>query len=122
MNFFLAILTLIFVCFGCKKNEINSTATCFKGKYLGQGCWTVIQIVQPVDGRFVKSTWGTVDTMYKYAVGVKGLPDNYKNGKSFYFTISSIDSNLIHTANCTIPQYAIGISTFSDTQCTMSGN
>lgn len=118
----LAMLILIFVCFGCEKNNTDSSSICFKGKYLGEGCWTVIQIIEPIDARFTKSTWGTVDTTYKHAVGIRSLPDNYKSGKPFYFTISSIDSNLVHTANCSIPQYTIGINAFSDTQCTISGN
>ena len=46
MKNMLAILILIFVCYGCKKNVTDSSSTCFKGKYLGEGCWTVIPVAQ----------------------------------------------------------------------------
>ncbi len=110
-------LAICFLNFSCSKQENNLAKTCFKGRYVGEGCWSVIQIIEPLDARFNVSKWVDRDSIYEHSVGVGPLPDKYKNGAPFYFTISSIDSNQITTAYCSIPKYSIGLNFYSDSAC-----
>lgn len=114
---------LVLFCCSCSKKENNSNPSlCFKGKYVGQGCWPVIQILEPLDGRFKDSSWGTSTIIYNNTVGVGTLHDRYKDGAPFYFTISKVDSNIVHTANCSVPKYYIVIDTYSDNTCKILTN
>jgi len=122
MKSLVVITLLIFFSFSCSKTQNTIISTCFKGQFIGEGCWPVIQIIEPIDERFKDSRWGTSTTIYDYSVEVGTLPDKYKDGKPFYFTISKIDSNMVHTANCSTPQYFIVINTYSDSACKISNN
>lgn len=120
----LLLLTIVLISFisGCNKTQENIAPTCFKGKYIGNGCWPVIQILEPIDKKLKESRWETDTMQYDYAVGTGALPDKYKDSNPFYFTISGIDSNIVHTANCSIPKFTISINTFSDSACKISKN
>ncbi len=122
MKLLFVTILVIFFCCSCNKTQDDINLTCFKGKFIGEGCWPVIQIIEPIDERFKNSRWGTSTTIYDYSVGVGTLPDKYKDGNPFYFTISKIDSNMVHTANCSAPQYYIVINTYSDSACKISNN
>lgn len=117
LSFMFLAIAICFLNFGCSKQETDLKKTCFKGKYIGEGCWPVIQIIEPLDSKFKDSKWLYKDSIYEHAVGTGPLPDKYKDGKAFYFTINSIDSNQITTANCSIPKYSIGLNSYSDSAC-----
>jgi hypothetical protein len=76
--------------------------------------------LEPLFPGFKDSKWGNRDSIYEYSAGIGSLPDKYKNGNPFYFTVSNIDSNLVHTMNCSIPKYYVAINTYSDSGCTQS--
>lgn len=114
-------MVVFFVC-SCKKTDEDIASICFEGKFIGNGCWSVIQILSPLDERFKNSKWIGNTIQYNYAVGIGSLPEKYKNGKSFYFTISKIDSNFIYTTNCNIPKYTIDIKAYSDSACKIPNN
>ncbi len=117
MKILFVISILLGFCCSCSKSNDNLSKVCYKGKYVGEGCWPVIQIIKPLDDKFKNSTWGTSTVIYNNAVGVGLLPDKYKDGTPFYFTISKIDSNIVHTDNCTVPKYSIAINNYTDSLC-----
>lgn len=106
----------------CKKDHVLSNNSLqdivFQGKYLGEGCWSVIQVTAPSlknIGLNAKETqWAQPlssghDTIYQNAVGAGMIPDAYRSGNTFYFTVSKLDSNIIHTMDCIVPRYYLNI-------------
>ena len=122
MKLLFVTILVIFFCCSCNKTQDDINLTSFKSKFIVERCRPVIQIIEPIDERFKNSRWGTSTTIYDYSVGVGTLPDKYKDSNPFYFTISKIDSNIVHTANCSAPQYYIVINTYSDSACKISNN
>jgi hypothetical protein len=45
------------------------------------------------------------------------IPEKYKDGQPFYFTINRIDSNPVYLAYCTPTKYVAEINSFSDNPC-----
>jgi hypothetical protein len=43
------------------------------------------------------------------------VPERYKNGEPFYFTVKRIDSNKLYLTWCVPSKYFIEIESFSDT-------
>ncbi|HRP55733.1 hypothetical protein [Agriterribacter sp.] len=103
--------------FACNK---ESHKTVFKGKYMAKSCWPVIQILEPLDEKFKEPKWYDVisDSSYNYCVGVGEVPEKYRDGKPFYFTIKSITRDPPSLAYCIPTKYIIGIATYSDTSFT----
>lgn len=126
MKRFLILLTFsVLVVTSCKKDHsLRKKALekmTFQGKYLGEGCWSVIQIIKPsINSTGLDqsgSDWYPLssnhDTVYHDVVGAGLIPETYRNGDTFYFTVSKIDSNLIHVDNCDAPKYYFTIKTIS---------
>ena len=120
----------VFCSIACSKQHDEYIATdpvmtqCFKAKYVGDGCWPVIQ-VQNGKGFMLNSKWQSMDAgsrQYDSTVTVTSLPEQYKDGHTFYFTISKVDSNIVHVMNCNTPKYVLEISRFSDSSCTSANN
>lgn len=112
--FFLLVSVIAISLFACNK---ESRDIVFKGKYLANGCWPVIQILDPLDERFKEPEWQYLDSSYKYCTGTGLLADRYKNGQPFNFTIKSIreGGSIPVTTNCSYPKYIIDIEIISDT-------
>ena len=106
----------------CQKEVATPERICLKAKYVGEGCGTavqipIIQILDSINTQFEGAKW----MQYNHTAGCV-LPDKYKNGKSFYLTISKIDSNLVVPAICSAPKYWLVIDTFSDISCKSTSN
>jgi len=113
----LTMLLFSLIMFSCRKSQLNLQQTCFKGRYVGEGCWPVIQLLEPVEGSVPTTSYG----IYEHAVGTGLLPEKYKDGKPFYFTVHQIDSNKIYQTYCIPTKYLIDI-TPSDSACNLTGN
>lgn len=127
MKRFLILLTfLAFAITSCKRDHSLSKKDLekmtFQGKYLGEGCWSVIQVTKPSIReiglnpswtQWGKETNNRIDTLYNNAIGAGIIPKKFRNGALFYFTVSKLDSNIIHTADCAAPKYYFGIKTIS---------
>ncbi len=100
---------VFFIGFACNK---ESHKTVFKAKYIGLGCWDVIQILEPSDERFRETSWVFNDSTYVGAVSVGRLSDEYKTGMPFYLTIKSVVQDIPHTLHCSTPKYGIEIGSY----------
>jgi hypothetical protein len=112
--FFFVAAIVSFTTFGCSK---DNQKTVFKAKYIGRGCWDVIQILEPYDRRFSESSWmGNNDSTYTGAVSVGELSEEYRSGEPFYLTIKSVKlvKNIPHRDICSLPKYGIEIDSCSD--------
>ena len=118
MKTLLTFLLLSLLTLSCEKDQTNQRETCYKGRYIGEGCWPVIQLLEPFDGSIPRSQYG----VYEQAVSTESLPDKYKDGKPFYFTISKVDSNRIYLTYCIPTKYFITISNLSNSACILSEN
>lgn len=97
--------------FACSK---ESHKIVFKAKYIGKGCWDVIQILEPSDERFSESSWITKDSTYTGAVSVGELPEVYKSGQPFYLTIKTIVQDIPHPLHCSTPKYGMEVDSCSN--------
>jgi hypothetical protein len=113
----LIFLLLSVFMFSCKKSRVNTQQTCYKGRYVGEGCWPVIQLLEPLYESVPTAQYGS----YKHVVGTGVLPERYKNGTVFYFTIQQIDSNKIYLTYCAPTKYFVTITPF-DSACNADGN
>lgn len=118
MKFLWLLLLLPLLNISCQKDQPNDKQTCYMGRYVGEGCWPVVQVLKPLDGSIPTGLYGS----YEHSVGTGILPEKYKDGKPFYFTINQIDSNSIYLTYCIPTKYLIAISSFSDSACNASGN
>jgi hypothetical protein len=109
------LLSLLFL--SCEKSKTNAKQTCFKGRYVGTGCWPVIQLLEPLDGSLPTALYGFHDTLYEHTFGTGEIPEQYKDGRPFYFTVTDIDSNIIYQTYCTPTKYVVVIGSFSDSAC-----
>ena len=121
---------LIFCSFACSKQQADYLSTdlvmtrCFKAKFVGDGCWPVIQVLNGT-GFMLNSKWQAMaagSKQYDSTVTVTSLPDRFKDGHTFYFTVSKVDSDIVHVMNCNTPKYVLEISKFSDSSCTSPNN
>lgn len=103
------IATFIFV--SCKR-EVTAKQTCYKGRFVAEGCWSVIQVMEPLND-LPTSGYGE----YEHTFGTVGLPEQYKNGEPFYFHVNSVDSNKIYMTYCLPTKYVAEISNISDHPC-----
>ncbi len=109
----LSFLVFIFL-LSCEKPETKRNQTCCKGRYIETGCWPVIQLLDhPADVNIPTGRYGD----YEHAFGTGDIPEQYKDGRTFYFTVTSIDSNRIYMTYCLPTRYFIGIGAFSDSAC-----
>ena len=114
MKLLLTLSVLSILLFSCEKSETNAKPTCFKGRYVGKGCWSVVQLLEePSDMTIPTARYGE----YEHAFGTGDIPEQYKDGRSFYFTVTGIDSNIIYHTDCIPIKYVVGIGSFSDRGC-----
>ena len=99
--------------FSCRKVETNPKQTCYKGRFVAEGCWPVIQVLDPLSKSIPTVQYGA----YEHTIGTGSIPERYKNGQPFYFIISHIDSNKIYLTYCSPTKYLVEISNFSDSAC-----
>ena len=112
-------LILIPLLFGsCEKGVKTTKSTCFKGRYIAKGCWTVIQLLEPLDASLPTSPYG----QYENAFGSGDLPDKFKDGQPFYFTVNHVDSNMTVLDYCTPTKYSAAIDNLSATPCSQLEN
>lgn len=118
MKFLLILLFLSSFLFACTKSKSDIKQTCYKGRYIDSGCWSVVQLLEPLDERLPTAQYRT----YVHAFGTGAIPKQYKNGQPFYFTVIHIDSNVIHTDECIPTKYVVEIGSFSDSACSQASN
>ena len=116
MKILLFVLLLLFL-FSCTKADITTKQTCFKGRFIAEGCWTVVQLLEPIDESLPTAQYATQDEVYEHTFGTGSLPDKYKNGQPFYFTVNHIDSNIIYETYCLPTKYVASIDSISDVPC-----
>src|SRR4051812_1172129 len=97
------LLSLLFV--ACEKDKTSAMQSCYKGRFIGEGCWTVIQLLEPSNGSLPTSTYGN----YDHTFGTANVPEKYKNGQPFYFTVNKVDSNKIYLTYCLPTKYIFEI-------------
>ena len=127
-------LALVAICIFCavscakQQDEYIATdpviTTCFKGKFVGDGCWPVIQVLNG-KGFMLNSKWQAMTAgarQFDSTVTVTNLPEKYRDGNMFYFTVSRVDSNIVHVMNCNTPKYVLEIVRFSDSSCIYSND
>lgn len=125
-RFTVLLILLTFWVSSCKKdNSLRNKPLqdiVFQGKYLGEGCWSVIQVIKPslttieIDPsatQWIGALSSGHDTLYHNTVGAGVIPEMYRNGDTFYFTVSKIDSNLHYLTNCSPTKYVFTIKTIS---------
>ncbi len=128
MKRFSILLTFLFlVATSCKK-DTSVKGIVFKGKYIGKGCWPVIQVIKPslssIGLNAKKAIWPKKnfddDSLYHNAVGA-AIPDTFTNGKVFYFTVSKVESppDKITDANCLRTSYFFDIKNIAFTKNTI---
>jgi hypothetical protein len=117
MKYLTIVLLITFLIYGCQKEGRARHTTCYKGRYVGAGCWSVLQLLEPLDGSLPTAPYG----VYENTVGTGSLPERFKDGKPFYFTVSQVDSNKIYLTYCMPTKYFITLSTFSDSACAFAG-
>ncbi len=111
---FLVLLTVLPLLFlSCHKGKTNTKQTCYKGRFVAEGCWTVIQLLEPLHGGLPTSRYD----LYENAFGTGNVPKQYKDGQPFYFTVNRVDSNITYTLHCTPTKYIAEIDSFSNTSC-----
>ena len=108
-----AFAILTFILASCTKVEDVTTSNCLKGRFVTSGCWPVIELLEPMDGRLPTARYGTIE----HSFGIENLPEKYKNGVPFYFTVRRIDSNKKYLTYCVPTKYFIEIESYSDTPC-----
>ena len=59
---------------------------------------------------------GTPET-YDNAIGAGNLPDEFKDGKPFYFKVSQVNKHGIITAECSPTGYIVEFERISRTDC-----
>lgn len=114
MKTFYALLAVCLVLMACQK---DGRQTIFKGKYIGEGCESVIQFLEPVDERFKEVTFIFKDSIYTGCVFAAPVPEKYKTGEPFYFKMKRVTDNLAYPAICSTPSllYKIEIEIYTET-------
>lgn len=113
MKYLPVLVLLTFLVFACKKETGTGQQTCYKGRYVGEGCWPVIQILEPLDESVPTAQYG----VYDHSIGIGILPEQFKDGKPFYFTISQVDSNKLYLTYCMPTKYFAVLSNLSFSAC-----
>ncbi|MBE7173480.1 MAG: hypothetical protein INR73_23100 [Williamsia sp.] len=114
---FIAMMITCIYLSSCAKDQTGASKSCYKGRYIGSGCWPIVQVLESLDADFAKSHWQDRDSVYKNVFGVGYIPEKYKDGRSFYFTIDSVLQNPVHTMNCNTAGYFAVIKWYSDSSC-----
>jgi len=117
-NYFLR-ASLFFLLFSCSKGE--KAEICYQGKYVGKGCWDVIQIT-PKETLPEASIWLKPLGGHKYedihnAIGVGNLPDSFKDGQPFYFNVAKVREHGVITTECGPTKYIAEIKNVSRNFC-----
>jgi len=110
----LTVLLLAVLVLSCQRSQDTDQQICYYGRYVGQGCWPVIQLLKPVEG-IPTTQYGN----FEHSIGTGLLPEKYMDGKPFYFTINQIDSNKIYPTYCIPTKYILDI-TPSDSACILN--
>lgn len=114
-----SVLTItLFSC--CKESRRESQNKVFKGKYIANGCWPVMQIMEPLNEKFKDPAWLYGDSSYNYCVTSMEVTKKYQTGEPFRFKIleikETIDLPSLHY--CTSPKYMAVIEILPDTLTT----
>ena len=67
----------------------ENTEGCFSGRVAAGECWPVIKLL----GRLDQSLPTSLFASFEHNVCIDSVPEKYKNGEPFYFTVKSIDLN-----------------------------
>jgi len=130
----LIFFTIILVVISCQKNNTLKNKSIqdivFQGKYLGEGCASVIQVTEPslkgIGLKPAETRWGMPlenrDTIYDNAVAAGVIPEAYKDGETFYFTVSRIDTVGFILDYCSTPKFSFVIKSISPNKLTIENN
>ena len=109
----------------CEKSHLQSNSivesTCYKGKFLnGIECNSPLAVVEILDPAFDSLNLSYTDFQgqpHNAAIGLF-IPDEFKNGETFYFSIDSIYVTPAHTANCfSVPSYTARVKHIGKSSC-----
>lgn len=101
----------------CGKDQAGAEKVCYKGRYVGDGCWSIIQVLEPFNLPVAGTQWQNKDSTYRNVFGTGEIPEKYKDGKPFYFIIDSIAADPFHTMHCNTAGYVAAINSYSDSNC-----
>ena len=105
------LLVLLSVGVSCHKDR-SLQEVVFKGRYLGTGCWPVIQVISPsitafdLDPSALK--WAEGDTVYHNAIGAD-ISEQFSTGAAFYFTVDRVKPHGIIPADCISTKYILSV-------------
>lgn len=129
-HYILLALAISITSISCSKDkagtENNYKNICFKGRYIGTGCLEMIQIISPIDLEYIEnSKWTLIKPDYSkiefdHVIGAVGLTQEFKTGNPFYFTITKIDHEPVHTQECSSTKYVADLANLSYTACDSS--
>lgn len=124
MKILLALLAIILVT-GCEKKSAEETKLpfelmnrCFKGRYLTKSCsdGAIVQIMEPGSAFLKKSTYFRDGITHENVI-MTDIPEEYKDGRDFYFEIEGgFNTFIAHTA-CSWPRYAAVAVNFGRNGC-----
>lgn len=101
----------------CKKTNNTSLKNCYKVKYAGEGCGSVIEVIEGDMQKIKTSAWGSGQSpIFEKAIGID-LPDKFKDGNIFYIKILEFDINTSIYQNCSRPVYLITKFELSNENC-----
>jgi hypothetical protein len=86
MKFLVTLTLLLTFLLSCEKSKTNIKQTCFKGRYVGTGCWAVIQLLEPLDGSLPTAQYGFHDTLYEHTFGTGEIPKQYKGPPILFYS------------------------------------
>lgn len=113
-------LTLVSACDKTESSNIVIDPVCYQGKFLnGISCSNVaaVQILSPkIDS--IDLNYKAADLQQYEAAIALTIPDDFKDGEIFYFTLDSIYVTPAHLANCFyVPKYSSHVKVVSRTSC-----
>ena len=109
MKHLFTLLLLSIFNLSCQKDQVKQKEGSYKARYVGESCWVVLELLEPLDGSIPTEQYEN----YKYAIGTGPIPQNYKDGTPFYFTVNKIDSNRAYLTYCIPTKYYIEITNLS---------
>jgi hypothetical protein len=110
----------------CEKSSTSQKASvgediCFEGKFLNTiACndTSAVQILSPVVGDSLNLAYKGPDGKNYTAAVAADIPENFRDGEVFYFTVDSIYHTESYLMNCLyVPTYSVSIKTISRAPC-----
>ena len=124
-KFFIYCVLGIVAAGSCKKSQQSADdarlpSVCYQGKFLnGIACSDVaaIQLINPLVDDLDLSYKAADDSIYTAGIAVI-LPESFRDGVPFYFTMDSLGRTPPHLANCFyVPKYSAVIKPISRQPC-----